>query len=113
MTNEERKNDISQKFYHMGTSLLEEGLELNEYAITQSATILLMLGSIMNSDEDMFIFSEICSMFSAKKILLDMEGMENFDDKRIVTELIKKRKEQHKLTPKRTRKKGPSGEETK
>jgi hypothetical protein len=35
-----------------------------------------MLSSLVLNDEDMFLFGEICAMFSAKKVLEDMERIE-------------------------------------
>lgn len=105
MSNNPRKIEISNKFIEMGKALLDEGIELEDYTITQSGTIMIILATVLTSDEDMFMFSEVCGMFSAKKILMDMEGI---DEHHIVSELLrKKEKTIKKRTPK---KKGPDEE---
>jgi len=69
MKNETRCYELGVKFLQMGESLLAEGNKDDEYNITQSGTIMILLSSLMMSDRDMFIFSELASMFVAKKIL--------------------------------------------
>ena len=67
MENEARKIELSGKLLQMGRSLIDEGKNLDDYTISQSGSIMIFIGSLLLSDEDMFIFSEICAMFSAKK----------------------------------------------
>lgn len=77
MKNEPRRLELSQKLFEIGHSLMEEGAEHEDYAITQTGTITIMLASIILSDEDTFFFSEICSMFSAKKIVEAIDSIDN------------------------------------
>ena len=62
---------------------MEEGGDLDDYTITQSGTMMILLSSIILSEEDTFLFSEVCSMFSAKKVLDNIEGIDE-------TEVIRK-----------------------
>jgi hypothetical protein len=79
MHNEERRFELSTKLLQMGNSLIKEGQASEDYTVTQSGTIMLLMSGLLLSDEDMFLFSEICSMFSAKKILDAAEGIDETD----------------------------------
>ncbi len=119
MANEIRKVEIRNMFVEMGESLVQEGFDLKDYSIAQAGTIMIILAAVLMSEEDTLIFSEICSMFSAKKILMDIQG----DDNHALSDMLKKRMEEAKAkaivapaippkpTPKTRRRKG--GEETK
>jgi hypothetical protein len=99
MQNETRRLELSGKILQMGTSLIEEGNSMQDYTITQSGTMMLLLSSLLLSDEDTFLFSEICSMFSAKKILDEVEGI---DETEFLNNLMNKRKNE--LEVKKTKK---------
>lgn len=71
--NKQRHLELSSKFAEMGHALLKEGDERQDYSITQIGTVFLMLGGVMLSEEDIFLVSEFCSMFSAKKVLLNLD----------------------------------------
>jgi hypothetical protein len=71
----DRRIELSNKFLEMGCSLIKEGNELNDYPITQSGNFMILLASIVLEEKDSFEFANLCSMFSAKKI---MESMGNF-----------------------------------
>lgn len=73
MKNEDRHLDLSSKFIEMGQALMLEGKEKKDYTIAKSGTALVLLGGLMYDEKDMNLFSEICSMFSAKKIVENME----------------------------------------
>ena len=85
MKNKKRRLELSQKLFEIGQSLMEEGVSDDDYAITQTGTITIMLASIITSDEDTYLFSEMCSMFSAKKII---ENIESIDDTDFVKKLM-------------------------
>jgi hypothetical protein len=76
MANEKRRSEISLKILEIGRSLMEEGGDLDDYTITQSGTMMILLSSVILSEEDTFLFSEVCSMFSAKKVLDNIEGID-------------------------------------
>jgi len=77
MENTKRHLELSSKFMEMGQALLKEGNEKQDYVITQSGTFLILISGIMFSDEDVFMFGELCSMFSSKKILDNMAQTDN------------------------------------
>lgn len=99
MQNETRRLELSGKILQMGNSLIEEGNSMQDYTITQSGTMMLLLSSLLLSDEDTFLFGEICSMFSAKKILDEVEGI---DETEFLNNLMNKRKKE--LEVKKTKK---------
>lgn len=74
MINNDRRLDLSAKFVEMGQSLSMEGVEAKDLMITQAGTILIFLGGMMYSEKDMNLFSELCSMYSAKKMIENMEA---------------------------------------
>ena len=102
MINETRRLELSSKLLQIGHSLLEEGNEIQDYTITQSGSVMLLISGLLLSDEDMFLFSEICSMFSAKKILDAAEGI---DESEILNKFIKKAEEKAKTKKPRKPKK--------
>jgi len=65
--------DLSTKFIQMGQALMEEGDEKRDNGQALMGTILIFLGGIVLEDEDIYKFSELVSMFSAKKMLDTME----------------------------------------
>jgi hypothetical protein len=74
MKNTDRRLDLSAKFMQMGQSLILEGRENNDISISQIGTILVFIsGILLGDDEDIFKFSDLCSMFSARKILDGIE----------------------------------------
>jgi len=73
---EDRELDLATKFMQMGKSLVTEGEENKDLSIQQMGTIMVFMGGLLlgpNSDEDVFKFGDLCSMFSAKKILENMD----------------------------------------
>tara|TARA_R110000782_G_scaffold54693_1_gene115730 strand:+ start:581 stop:919 length:339 start_codon:yes stop_codon:yes gene_type:complete len=68
----DRHLDLSSKFTEMGQALILEGKEKKDYVITQSGNALIVLSALMYSEKDISLFSELCSMFSAKKIVENM-----------------------------------------
>jgi hypothetical protein len=75
MDNNERRLDISEKLLKLGSALIIEGTENNDVNITQSGAILVLVSSVILSEKDLFIISEMCSMFTAKKILESQQNM--------------------------------------
>ena len=78
MKNEDRYLDLSAKFIEMGQTLMLEGKNSKDLMISQSGGVLVLLGSLMLNEKDINLLSQICSMFSAKKIVENMER--NNDD---------------------------------
>ena len=73
MKNEDRHLDLSAKFVEMGQTLMLEGKNSNDLMVSQAGGVLVMLGGLMYDEKDIHFFSQICSMFSAKKIVENME----------------------------------------
>lgn len=73
MKNEDRHLDLSAKFVEMGQTLMLEGKNSKDLMISQAGGVLVMLGGLMYDEKDINFFSQICSMFSAKKIVENME----------------------------------------
>ena len=69
----DRYLDLSSKFLEMGDALMIEGNKDKDLIIKQSGTILILLGGLMLDEKDMQEFMLLCSMFSAKKILDDID----------------------------------------
>lgn len=104
MANELRKLELSNKFIEMGHALLREGTEAEDYSITQSGNMMIILATVILSEEDVLIFSELCAMFSAKKIVMGMQG----DDNKPLADLLKKKKAESRH--KTRKRKGPDEE---
>jgi hypothetical protein len=77
MKNKDRHLDLSSKFIEMGQTLMLEGKTSKDLMISQAGGAMVLLGSLMFDEKDIQLFSEICSMFSAKKIIENMERENN------------------------------------
>ena len=89
--NEIRRGELSSKIYELGKALIEEGVNKEDYCIGQVGGVLLMLSVTMDNDTDMYMFSELCAMFSAKKMLMEEAGDEFMVNKLIEREVEKLR----------------------
>lgn len=100
MENETRRTELSGKIKQMGQALINEGTGGKDYTVAQSGTIMLLISKLIVNDEDMFIFSELCAMFAAKRILEEGTDTEKLE-KKILAQLLLKKKmvEQKKDTP--------------
>lgn len=65
--------DLSHKFYEMGQALIKEGTEKNDFSITQSGNIIVLLSSIILSEKDLYNFSNLCLLYTSKQILDELE----------------------------------------
>ncbi len=70
----DRKLDLSSKFLQMGNALMKEGEEIKDFSIIQSGTLLILVGSLLLDNNDMMEFMNLCSMYTSKKILDDIES---------------------------------------
>lgn len=73
MSNVERRLELTTKFMKMGKALMEEGAENDDITISQLGTMLIFLGGLAFDENDVNKFSELVSMFSAKKLFDTME----------------------------------------
>jgi len=71
--NTDRHLELSAKFIEMGNALMVEGKESKDYTITQTGSFMILMGSLMFDEKDVFLFGQFCSMFSAKKIIENLE----------------------------------------
>jgi len=83
---EDRYLDLSAKFMEMGNALIKEGEEKDDFVISQSGNFFIMAAGLVLSPEDSYLFGELCSMFTAKKVLDKMTE----DAHPMVTKLKKK-----------------------
>ena len=66
--------ELSSKFIEMGRALIKEGEDTNDYSISQIGSIMILISGLLFEEEDVYKFAELCSMYSAKKILESMEN---------------------------------------
>ena len=76
----DRHLELSSKLIEMGNALISEGSQNKDYITSQSGTFLILIGGLLFDENDVQLFSQLCGMFSAKKIL---ENMEDYGDVRI------------------------------
>ena len=74
MNTKDRHLELSAKFIEMGQALMKEGKEQKDFTTSQTGSCLIFLGGLMLDERDILLFGQICSMFSAKKILENMEN---------------------------------------
>jgi hypothetical protein len=70
----ERRLDISAKLINMGQSLMNEGKDEKDFAISQTGSFMVLIGSLLFDEKDIYVFGELCAMYSAKKILENLEN---------------------------------------
>lgn len=102
--NLDRRLEISSMLMEMGQALMKEGALKKDFSIRQNGSFMVMLSGIILDEDDTYEFGNLCSMFSAKKILSGMENsnsdmatfikngpIKNNDDlKNSIEDLIKK-----------------------
>jgi hypothetical protein len=67
--NEKRHLDLSSKIFEMGAALVQEGDSKEDVLITSTGNIMILVSGLLYDREDMHLFSELCNMFSAKKLV--------------------------------------------
>lgn len=73
----QRRLEISSKFMEMGKSLLQEGDNIKDFCVKQSGSFFFILAGLIMNEDDTYEFSNMCSMFTAKKILNTMENTDS------------------------------------
>jgi hypothetical protein len=71
----DRHLDISAKLIEMGQALMFEGRDDKDFTISQTGSFMILIGGLLFNEKDVYSFGELCSMYSAKKIV---ESMENY-----------------------------------
>ena len=66
---DERHDDLSQKIFKMGHALSKEGINKNDYVITSVGNFMILISGLIYDEKDINLFSELCAMFSAKKVM--------------------------------------------
>ena len=70
----DRHLELSSKLIEMGQALMIEGRENKDLTIAQTGSFMVLIGGLLFDEKDVILFNQLCSMFSAKKILDDMEA---------------------------------------
>ena len=83
-----RHLELSSKFIEMGQALMNEGKDDKDLIIAQTGSFMILMGGIMFDENDILLFSQLLGMFSAKKIL---DNMERTNDG--LLELLKQKKD--------------------
>lgn len=65
----ERQIELSSKFTEMGKALMREGYESKDFMVSQAGASLITMGGLMIDDKNMFLFSQMCGLFSSKMIV--------------------------------------------
>lgn len=69
-----RHLELSSKFIEMGQALMLEGHNGKDYNIAQVGSSMILLGSLILDEKNLQFFGQMCSMFSAKMILDNMDA---------------------------------------
>lgn len=64
-----RHEELMDKIFRMGYALHEEGQDKDDYRITAIGDFMILISGLIHDEDDISLFGELCSMFSAKKIL--------------------------------------------
>ena len=69
----DRRLDVSAKLIEMGQSLMIEGKDSKDFAIAQTGSFMVLIGGLLFEERDIYAFGELCAMYSAKKVLENLE----------------------------------------
>ena len=69
-----RHLELSAKFIEMGQALMKEVNDDKDYTVSQTGSFMVLIGGLLFDENDVQQFGQLCSMFSAKKILDNMEA---------------------------------------
>ena len=71
----DRRLDVSAKLIEMGQSLMTEGNDNKDFAIAQTGSFMVLIGGLLFDERDVYIFGELCAMYSSRKVLENLEKM--------------------------------------
>jgi len=71
----DRHLDISAKLIEMGQALMTEGKNSKDFAIAQTGSFMVLIGGLLFNERDIYIFGELCAMYSSRKVLENLEKM--------------------------------------
>mgnify|MGYP000644592073 CR=1 FL=1 len=71
----ERYDELSIKLLKIGEALIMEGEDKQDYVISTIGNFIIFISSLIYDENDMHVFSEMCSMIAAKKMMEESEIM--------------------------------------
>lgn len=75
MDNLERYDELSLKLMKIGEALIMEGEEKEDFTILSIGNFIIFISSLIYDEDDIKLFSELCSMMAAKKMMEEGEVM--------------------------------------
>jgi hypothetical protein len=75
MNNEERYDELALKLLKIGEALIMEGEEKDDFTILNIGNFIIFISSLIYEENDIKLFSELCSMMAAKKMMEEGELM--------------------------------------
>lgn len=75
MNKEERYDELSLKLLKIGEALIMEGEEKDDFTILSIGNFIIFISSLIYEENDIKLFSELCSMMGAKKMMEEGEIM--------------------------------------
>ena len=78
--NLERYDEIAIKLLKVGEALIMEGEDKGDYTILNIGNFIIFVSSLLYDESDIHLFSELCSMMAAKKMVDESEMMNLLSD---------------------------------
>jgi hypothetical protein len=78
--NLERYDEIAIKLLKVGEALIMEGEDKGDYTILNIGNFIIFVSSLLYDESDIHLFSELCSMMAAKKMMDESEMMNLLSD---------------------------------
>ena len=75
MDNTDRYDELSIKLLKIGEALIMEGEDKQDYVISNIGNFIIFISSLIYDETDVHLFSEMCSMMAAKKMMDESEIM--------------------------------------
>ncbi len=69
-----RHDELSEKLFNIGNTLIKEGTNKEDYTITSVGNFMILVSGIIFEERDVQLFSDLCAMFSAKKVIDSQYG---------------------------------------
>ena len=76
MENIERYDELSLKILKIGEALIMEGEEKEDFRILNIGNFIIFISSLIYDEDDIKLFSELCGMLAAKKMMESGEIVE-------------------------------------
>jgi hypothetical protein len=78
--NLERYDEIAIKLLKVGEALIMEGEDKEDYTILNVGNFIIFISSLLYDESDIHLFSELCGMMAAKKMMDESEMMNLLSD---------------------------------